>query len=60
VSIRKKKFEPVGIADFIRVLAMTHFPESGITNPKRRKQLRKNRTSMPGLKKKKTAVKRYY
>lgn len=64
VSIRKKKFEPAGIADFIRVLSMTHFPESGISNPKRRKQLQKYRRAMPNLKKKKkpisTTAKRYF
>jgi len=65
VSIRKKKFEPAGIADFIRVLSMTHFPESGISNPKRRKQLQKYKRAMPNLKKKKktsisSTVKRFF
>lgn len=65
VSIRKKKFEPAGIADFVRVLSMTHFPESGISNPKRRRQLQKFRRAMPNMKKKKktpisTYVKRYF
>ena len=60
VSIRRKKFSPPGITDFMRVLAFTHFPETGITNPRRRKELQKYRRAMPNRKKKTNAVKRYY
>jgi len=57
VNIRKKKFDPAGINDFIRVLANTKFPETLIVNTGRRKQLRKTKLAIPGLKRK---MKRYY
>lgn len=62
VSIRRKKYEPPAMQDFLRALAMTHLPETTIVNGIRRKQLRKYRQAMPNLKKPKktTNFRRYF